>query len=357
MSVLKPRSAPHSASVYTQDLSEQKSKWLADVSFGEALKQSITLLQMEFRWLVLVFFIGGTLLALILIPVNTTLEVINELAIQELLAFPPNFTLLLDLMRLNTILSFVQTFITFFAVFILNVVTIHQVFQKEPQLKGIAKVYSAPHFPTTSIVATGLVTATLLAIADLLVVATPFVLLFFFFVPANLIIAGKSVRSAISQSLEMRRQHWQRIFGAILLGAIFMVFAHTLGVHVYLTLEYIFQALGISLELVGPVLLIVLTQIPVAMVAPLIPLLSVAFYSGARGVMVEHQQRQFMRALERQRARTQQVIPLERDISVCQKCGTPLRPDSAFCTNCGSAAISSLSVQPSIKSKNNATEN
>ena len=321
----------------------QASDWLGSLSFGDALRQSIILLQQEFRWLVVLFFLGGTGLALILLPVNTTLEILAELMMQELLNFPPNFDVLLNLLTENIIWGTLQTFVTFFIVFLLNAIAIHRVIKKVSSLDVIANEYQAPHFPTLQIVGAGLVIAGLLAIANLFVVFVPVVLLFCYFVPAILIIEGRSIRHALSQSFEMRQRHSLRILGAILLGGTFLVFAHTLGIHVYLSLEFLFQLYGLSLGIAGPVLLIVLTQIPVSMVAPLVPLFSVAFYSGARGARAHHKYEKFLRSVKQQHTRTAALIPLDSTQPPCRNCGTPLRPGSAFCSRCGAPTTSSTS--------------
>ena len=192
MSDLIPHSASKLRSAGPEVPRDQQINWFANVSFGDALNRSIVLFQREFRWLVFLFFLGGSGLALILLPVNSILEIVNELMLQELLLFPLNLDLLLTLMTQNLIWSFLQTFITFFAVFLLNVLAIHRTFQKEPQLKGMARIYSAPRFSIANVVAAGLVTAILLALANIFLIAGPFVSLFLFFVPAILVIEGKS---------------------------------------------------------------------------------------------------------------------------------------------------------------------
>ncbi|MDO8056203.1 MAG: hypothetical protein Q6361_05020, partial [Candidatus Hermodarchaeota archaeon] len=214
----------------------QPSDWLRSLSFGEALRQSIILLQGEFHWLLVIFFLGGTGLALILLPVNTTIEVIANLIFQEMMGFPPNFDTLLNLFTASLIWGNLQTFVTFFVIFLLNAFTIHRVFKKVPTLEMMAKNYQAPHFPSLQIIGAGLITAGLITVANLFVLLVPVVLLFCFFVPAILVIEGGSIKQTLSQSFEMRCKHGQRILSAILLGATFLVFAHTLGVHVYLSL-------------------------------------------------------------------------------------------------------------------------
>jgi hypothetical protein len=335
MSDLVPTSTTHAVTPSQPTSTLRGSDWLRSLSFGDALRQSIILLQHEFRWLVLLFFIGGTGLALVLLPVNSTLELLANQIIQEIVMYPPNFDVLVNLMTVNIMLGTLQTFVVFFGIFLLNSVTIFHVFKKVSTLEVVAKGNQPPQFPTLHIMAAGVVTAALLALANLLLVVVPLVLFFTFFVPTILIIERGSVRQAFSLSVGMRRRHGRRILGALLLGATFIVFTHTLGVHVYLSIEYLFQLFGYSLGIGGPVLLIVITQIPVSMVAPLIPLFSIAFYSGARGAMAEYKHERFTRAVQRHRARTQSLIPLDRTSPDCRQCGMLLRPGVAFCTRCG----------------------
>ena len=313
----------------------QPSDWLRSLSFSDALRQSIILLQGEFQWLILVFFLGGTGLALLLLPVNTIIEALANLIFQEMMSFPPNFDALLNLLTTSLFWGSLQTFVTFFGIFLMNAVAIHRVLKTHPTLEIMAKNSQAPHFPSLQIIGAGLITSGLTTVANLFVVLVPVVLLLCYFVPAVLVIEGGTMKEAFSQSFQMRHKHVQRILGAILLGATFLVFAHTLGVHVYLSLEFLFQLYGASLGIASLVALIILTQIPVSMVAPLIPLLSVAFYSGARGARAEHRYEKFTRAVRRQRARTASLKLLDASQSACRHCGNPLRPDSAFCSRCG----------------------
>jgi hypothetical protein len=137
----------------------------------------------------------------------------------------------------------------------------------------------------------------------------------------------------------MRVKHWGRILSALILGYILIIFAGVLGLTVFLNIEIVLTLFGISLGIAEPFLLSLFIQIPVAMVAPLIPLFSVAFFAGAHGVYREKQHQKYMRSQGKLQAQPSRYIPLGEPTHTeeipCQYCGKSLRPANAFCTQCG----------------------
>ncbi|MHA2406594.1 MAG: zinc ribbon domain-containing protein, partial [Candidatus Hermodarchaeia archaeon] len=106
-----------------------------------------------------------------------------------------------------------------------------------------------------------------------------------------------------------------------------------------LNIEIVLSLYGVSLGIAEPFLLSLFVQIPVAMVAPLIPLFSVAFYAGARGAYREKQHQKYMRSQDKLQAPPSRYIPLteptHKEEAPCQHCGKSLDPANAFCTQCG----------------------
>jgi hypothetical protein len=160
-----------------------------------------------------------------------------------------------------------------------------------------------------------------------------------FFTPALVVLTNQNADGIIRQSIQMRHENWRRIFGALLFCGALNIFAGTLGVMVYFNIEAAINILGVSLGLAAPVLLAVFTQLPVAMVAPIFPILSLVFFSGAQAASEDNLQRKYLhhqRLLERRRM---QLIPFGETSPIaqkfCRKCGKAMKPNAVFCVFCG----------------------
>ena len=321
----------------------QGKDWLASTSFGDAFRRSIYLLRHQFRWLVLLFFIGGFILSLILIPVNSTIAILDILITNEIFAPIPDFLLLFDLLMASFTLGLVQNFVIFFGTFLLGTFAVYHVLRTVPSLLVLVSNPNALRFPILSTVLAAFLTATVLTAGSILVVIVPFLQVLFFFIPMLLVLGGFSLTKSFTLSISFRVHHWLRILGALVFVFILNLFAGTLGVTFYLNLETVLNLYGISLGLAAPVLLILLTQIPVAMVAPLTPLFSVAFFSGARGAYREKQHKKYMRQQRQVKPQQPRYIPFEEAVpdkgNKCKHCGQQGRPGIAFCTQCGQPIV------------------
>jgi hypothetical protein len=269
--------------------------WLASASFGEAFQRTIFLLKKEFRWLVLVFFIGGLTLSISLMPVNSIVSTIDILIVNEVFAPIPDVIVLIDLLIKSVLWGLVRNFVIFFGTFILGTFVIYHVIKAVPSLYLLAPNYSSIRFPLLSTLGAASITATILSLSSILPLIGSVIQVLFFFLPTLLVLGHLSLVQSFTLSSHMQVQHWGRILSALFLGYILILFAGTIGVTVYLDIEVVLTLYGISLGLAGPILLSILTQIPVAMVAPLVPLFSVAFFGGARGAYREKQHQKFMR--------------------------------------------------------------
>ncbi len=313
--------------------------WLASASFGDAFKRSIYLLQHQFRWLVLVFFIGGVTLSIILIPVNSIIATIDTLIAIEIFAPVPDVILLFDFLIASITWGLLQQFVLFFGTFILGTVAVYHVIKSVPSLHLLVPDVSAIRFPLVLTIIAAFITATILTFASVIPIIVPFLQVLFFFLPVLLVLGQFSLARLFTLSVGMRVQHWVRILSALIVGYLLILFAGTLGLTFYLNIEVVLSLYGISLGLAGPILLSLFTQIPVAMVAPLVPLFSVAFFAGARGAYREKHHQKYMRGQQKYQPQQVRYIPLEEPIqeqrSLCQHCSKPLEQGMVFCTHCG----------------------
>ncbi len=312
-------------------------EWYASASFGEAFQRSIYLLRHEFRFLILVFFLGGFTLSLILIPVNSMIASAEILITNELFAPIPDLISIFDLLIASAIWGLVQKFVVFFGTFVLGTIAIHHVFKTVPSLRVIASEMNEIRFPLGSTIVAAFVTSMILTLVSVIPIIVPFIQVLFFFLPLLLVLGTFPFTQAFSLSIGFRVKHWIRILSTHVTGYLLILFAGVLGLTIYLNIEVVLSLYGISLGFIGPVLLSFLTQVPVAMVAPLVPLFSVAFFAGARGAYREKQHQQFM-SRQHQPSRYR-YIPLDGTMqgnrNLCQYCGNPLKPHLVFCTQCG----------------------
>lgn len=315
------------------------SDWLGEASFGQGLQRSISLLKHQFRWFVLVFFTGGLLIAVAAFPIAAIIANLNTLILNEIFAIQPDIVLLFSLLMQSLVLGLFQNFIMLFGVFVLSVSAVHRVLNTEASLRVLKNQQGALRFPIFKTIVAGLVFATILTVAGIIPFVGLVVYGLFFFVPVLLVLERASIGGAFSLSVGLRRRHWQRILGAIVLGYLLVLFAGTLGQTFYLNIEALATLYGIPLGVFGPVLLILLTQFTIAMVAPIPPLFMIAFYAGALGARREAQHKQYMRRFQRQQWAKARLIPIDKqpvESSInCPECGTPLRHDTQFCTRCG----------------------
>ncbi len=340
-----PSQATNSSDVGNVETSYKRKDWLANASFGDAFQKSIYLFQHEFRWLVLVFFIGGFTLSLILIPVNSIIANLEFLIATEIFAPIPDIILLFDLLIMSLSWGLVQRFVLFFGTFLLSTLAVYHMMKSVPLLNLLVPKDCETRFPFISTIIAALATATSLTLASVIPVVVPLLQVLYFFLPVLLVLGQFSMTRTFRLSIGLRVNHWIRILGAIVLGYILIVFASVLGLTIYLNIEVVLSLYGVSLGLAGPILLSLLTQIPVAMVAPLVPLFSIAFFAGARGAYREKQHSKYMQqpGVQPQQPR---YIPLEEAVpsrDLCQECSKPLEPGVNYCTQCGHPIKSSNS--------------
>jgi hypothetical protein len=329
----------HTSRAADEMSSFQGKDWLARTSFGGGFRRSIFLLRHQFRWLVLVFFIGGFILSLILIPVNSTIATLDVLITNELFTPAPDFLVLFDLLIASFTWGLVQRFVIFFGTFILGTFAVYHVLKTVPSLRVLLSEANTLQFPILSTVLAAFITAGILTAASIIVVIVPILQVLFFFLPMFLVLGGFSLSQSFSLSIGFRVKHWLRILGALILGFILNLFAGTLGVTVYQNIVTVLSLYGISLGLTSLVLLSILTQIPVAMVAPLTPLFAVVFFAGARGAYREKQYEKYMRHQTQMAAQQRRFIPFEEAVSekgrLCQNCGYRGTSGMMYCTRCG----------------------
>ncbi|MFX1575560.1 MAG: hypothetical protein ACFFCF_00150 [Promethearchaeota archaeon] len=314
--------------------------WLANASFSAAFQRSILLLQQQFQRLVVVFFIGGFILSIILLPVDSLITTIDTLIANEILAPVPDFFLLFDLLILSMAWGLLQKFVIFFGTFILWTLSIYHLFKSESSLHTLLADERNVRFPIGSTILAAFITSIILALASVIPILVTILQLLFFFLPMILVIGQVSLTKSFTISIGMRVQHWGRILSTLILGYVLITFAGVLGLTIYLNIDTIVGLYGITLGFAGPIILSIFTQIPVAMVAPLIPLFSVAFFGGARGAYREKQHQKYMRQVQiYQPPQHLDSAPSEGEIhdekSICQYCGKLLEPDLTFCTQCG----------------------
>jgi hypothetical protein len=317
----------------------QGKDWLSSTSFGDGFRRSIYLLQHEFRWLVLVFFIGGFILSLILIPVNSNIATLDVLITNEIFTPAPDFLLLFDLLVASFTWSLVQRFVIFFGTFILGTFAVYHVLKKVPSLHLLLSETNTIQYPILSTIIAAFLTATILTAASVIVVIVPIIQVLLFFLPVFLVLGGFSFSQSFSLSFGFRVKHWLRILGALILGYILTLFAGTLGVTFYQNIVTVLSLYGIPLGLASPILLSILTQIPVAMVSPLTPLFAVVFFAGARGAYREKQHEKYMRHQTQMPLQHRRYIPFEEAVSekgkLCQHCGYRGTSGMMYCTRCG----------------------
>lgn len=336
-SSLSSLSEPSLTGAVKQPLSP--SDWLGEATFGQGLQRSISLLKHQFRWFVLVFFVGGILIAVAAFPIALITANLDTLILIELFSMQPDVILLFSLLMQSLVLGLFQNFIILFGVFILSVIAVHRALKTEPSLRVLNKQQEALPFPIFKSIVAGLGVAAILTLAGIIPFVGLIVFALLFFIPVLLVLERASIGKAFSLSAGLRRRHWQRILGALILGYLLVLFAGTLGVTFYLNIEAVTTLYGIQLGLLGPILLILLTQLPIAMVAPILPLFTIAFYAGAQGARREVQHKQYMRHIQRQQRAKAKLIPFgeppPESITNCPECGIQLRLGTQFCTGCG----------------------
>lgn len=283
----------------------KRSDWLVSAPFGDGLKRSIYLLQRQFRWYVFIFFLGGVILAITVFPINSIIATIEYLIVLEMLSPIPDILNLVNLLIISQIWGLLVNFFTFFGFFLLSTIAVYHAIRSEKTLQLLVKDQASVHFPTFQVIGVGLATAAIFTVVSVIPFLVPLIQVLFFFIPVVLIIEGQSLRRAFGQSFQMRRCYWQRILGALIVGFLFMLFAGRLGVSVYLSIAVVFNLVGMPLGLVGPFLLILISQLPVAMVAPVLPLLSVAFYGGAKNTQLRFRYEVYMKWVQKQQIRYQ----------------------------------------------------
>jgi hypothetical protein len=269
--------------------------WLASTKFGGAFQRSIFLLRHEFRWLVVLFFIGGVTMSMILIPVNSAIGTIELLITEELFSPVPDFFLLYDLLIASLMWGLLQRFVVFFGTFILGTVAVYHVVKNVPSLQVLVTNGGLVRFPIGSTFTAAFITASLLSLASVILVVVPLLQVLFFFLPILLVLRQFSLSQSFSLSISFRVRYWGRILNTIIIGYLLILFAGILGQTVYWNIEIVLTVNGLSLGVFGPILLSFLNQLPIAMVAPLIPLFSIAFFSGARGAYREKQHQRYLR--------------------------------------------------------------
>lgn len=280
------------------------------------------------------------ILAVILIPVSSEIAFLETWLNTLLLEPIPDFNLLFILLTNVLLFGLVQNFIIFFGVGIINAVVIFRVINSESVLQFLVGQKELSVFPVRRIITASLIIAVMLTLASIIPFIPLFLQVLFFFIPALIIIDNFTFGKAIQQSVGMRRGHWIRILGAIILSYIFILFAGQLGTTIFLDIQVVFAFYGIPIfAVVETFLLLILTQIPIAMVAPLFPLFSLVFYSGARGTLRETQLKHYLGQIQRKQQlklkRTPRSELMPQDQQLCPECRTPIVLGQSFCTQCG----------------------
>lgn len=323
----------------TEDKPFRGVDWLVSISFGEGFKRCISLLRQNFRWLFILFLSGGITLSIILWPINSLISTLENQLVLELIAPLPDFDFIFFLLTTSVLWGLVRNFTIFFGVGILNAVAIYHVMNNEPTLLFISPNRNPPVIPVVRIIVAAFLIAGILTGVSIIPIVTPFIQVFFFFIPALFIIDNVYLGKAFRLSSGMRRGLWLRILGAIVLSFVLMLFAGQLGITVYLNIQVVFQLFGIPLGVTGSFLLIILIQIPVAMVAPFFPLFSIVFYSGAQGAFRDAQHKRYQRRIQRRQAVQSSLMPWPEEVAestqTCAECNTPIGLGEQFCTRCG----------------------
>lgn len=334
------------------------SDWLASVSFGEGLRRSVLLLRGQFRWYVLLFFVGGVGVSLLLLPIDQVITGVAERILAALLDPLLDLVALGNLLLVDLALMFLENFAIALLLFLLSCITIRRAFRSVPSLT-ILRPKTPARASAGGVLGAGLLVAAVLAAASLVVVAVPFLHALLLFTPICIVAGSASGFGAVRLSTRLRRQHWQRLLCALVASYVLNLFAGTLGGSLYLNLQAVLSLLHVSTGILDPILQIVITQLPVAMVAPLLPLLSLVFYPGAMTTEEDHLRNQFLRRQQQlqRRVTPYRAIPLadarpaaslvspgaaspmpQRDVPEpdrCRQCGAPLKEGAQFCHVCG----------------------
>ncbi|MFX1563155.1 MAG: zinc ribbon domain-containing protein [Promethearchaeota archaeon] len=325
------------------------SDWQASVPFGEGLKRSTFLLRQQFFGLVRLFFVGGLAAALIILPIDI-MSAYFEALLTESLTDPMDITLVAVSFAYIIAFNFLREFTISFAVFLLGTLAIHRIIQNVPKLKNLNQRKESTKILTPTVLKAGVIVALILASASLIAFPYPFMYILLFFTPALVVLTNQNASSAVRQSMQMRHNSWRRIFGALLFCGTLNIFAGTLGVMVYFNIETVISLLGGSLGWVAPFLLAVVTQLPVAMVAPIFSILSLVFYSGALAALEDNQHRKYLRRQHLLERRRMHLVPFGEQLStglkICKKCGKTLKPNTVFCVFCGER-VEETSIAPS----------
>jgi hypothetical protein len=336
------------------------SDWLASVSFGEGLRRSVLLLRGHFRWYTLVFFVGGVGASLLLFPIDQILTSLAEGILAELLSPLLDFAALGNLILADLALMFLENFVVALVLFLLSCIAIRHAFRSVPSLE-ILRPKTPSQLSLGSVLGAGFLMAALLAVASLVFVAIPFLHALLLFTPVVLAVGSGSGFGAVRLSTQLRRQHWQRLLCALVASYVLNLFAGTLGGTMYLNLLAVLNLLHVSTGFLDPIFQIVFTQLPVAMVAPLLPLLSLVFYPSAMTTREDHLRSQFLRRqqqLQRQPS-AHRPLPLEDTRPAfalvpddaagpfapgnnpgpdrCARCGAALKGSAWFCHVCGAS--------------------
>jgi len=346
------------ASALNQSLSP--SDWLASVSFGEGLRRSVILLRGQFHWYVLVFFIGGVGASLLLLPIDQILTSLAERTLAELLNPLLDLTALGNLVLADLVLMFLENFAIALVLFLLSCLAIHHAFRSVPSLE-ILRPKTPSQLSAGGVLGAGFLVAALLTAASLAFVAVPFLHALLLFTPVVLVAGSGSGLGAVRLSTQLRRQHWQRLLCALVASYVLNLFAGTLGGTIYLNLQTVLNLLHISISPLDPILQIVFTQLPVAMVAPLLPLLSLVLYPSAMTTREDNLRSQFLRRQQQLQRRpppyrslpledTRPAFPLVPGDAAgpippsdgarqdtCPQCAAALKGDARFCHVCGAS--------------------
>jgi hypothetical protein len=336
------------------------SDWLASVSFGEGLRRSVILLRGQFRWYVLIFFVGGVGASLLLLPIDQLLTGIAERMLAELLSPLLDLVVLSNLVFADLALMFLENFAIALVLFLLSCITVHHAFRAVPSLE-ILRPKTPSRLSAGGVLGAGLLMAAILAAASLVFVAVPFLHALLLFTPVVLVAGSGSGVGAVRLSAHLRRQHWQRLLCALVASYVLNLFAGTLGGTIYLNLQAVLNLLHVSTGFLDPILQIVITQLPVAMVAPLLPFLSLVFYPSAMTTREDHLRSQFLRRQQQLQRRpplyhplpledTRPAFPLVPDGTAgpiprgdapgpeaCPQCGAALKGGARFCPVCGAS--------------------
>jgi hypothetical protein len=274
------------------------SDWLASISFGEGLRRSVTLLRRQFRWCLLVFFAAGAGTSLLLLPIDQILASLAESILIELLNPMLDISLLANLVLEDLVLTFMEGFAVALLVFLLSCATVYHAFRSVSSL-DIMRSKAPSRLSVSGTLGAGLLVAGAIALASVLVVPVPFLQVLLLFVPVCIVTGSAGGLGAVKLSVQLRRRHWQRLFCALVASYLFNLFAATIGQTLYLNLQAVLDLQHVSIGFWDSILQVVFTQLPVAMVAPLLPLLSLVFYPSATAAREDRLRADFLRRQQR----------------------------------------------------------